>query len=391
MNHKILFLGDEEVSILIAGKILENLNLEYSVSRSMQEALISCRKEEYSLILVDLNLAGSDSIQLIEYLSHQSARSEIIVLTSDRSARSILPLLKLGISDFILKPFQKSDFIQKVKRALSLAENYSNIYRSESDDHSAESTAVCDNTYYRFVSHLHTILNQGSGFGSMISLIKLMQSSAIQDADFIKLPAAFFPILQQNARTGEKILGALQEIHKLQTSALEMREFDWQEFTSMLTSLQESNSEVLKIRAHILEINNKVSENAGIFMYGNPSLIETCFDEIILNGARFSKPGSQITFAISMHNDVIQVEIQNTVTEEHAKLPAMCKNPIEETFEPFSRLTVSLMEEYSAMESGLGLTKVRQVMIKHGGAISLNFNVQDQIMSTTLQFPLFKN
>ncbi len=116
---KILVVEDQQPNILVITMLLEELGYLYDVAKSSDEAL---RKvgEGYSLILMDVRMAGRDGIETTRIIRSMEMRGEIenvpiIALTADGDKERCL---ETGMDDYILKPITLNILKQKLKANL---------------------------------------------------------------------------------------------------------------------------------------------------------------------------------------------------------------------------------------------------------------------------------
>lgn len=81
--------------------------------------LIEKKQDEYDIVLLDLIMPNKDGITVLEQVKEKGINKKIIVLTSYNTQDMIRKVSELGISYFILKPFELEDL---EKRILEVAE-----------------------------------------------------------------------------------------------------------------------------------------------------------------------------------------------------------------------------------------------------------------------------
>lgn len=72
------------------------------------------------LILLDVQMAPKDGIETLREIREMERCAEIpvIMLTSQREKQTILESSKLGINDYVLKPFKTQDLHDRIERVL---------------------------------------------------------------------------------------------------------------------------------------------------------------------------------------------------------------------------------------------------------------------------------
>ena len=81
--------------------------------------IIEKKQDEYDIVLLDLIMPNKDGLTVLEEMKEKQIEKKVIVLTSYNTQDMIRKVSELGISYFILKPFELSDL---EKRILEVAE-----------------------------------------------------------------------------------------------------------------------------------------------------------------------------------------------------------------------------------------------------------------------------
>ena len=116
---RILAVDDNSISL---AAIEQELKKEYEVIpvNSGSRALQYLRREKPDLILLDIQMAQKDGIETLREIREMEKCKEIpvIMLTSKQDKTSVVETSKLGIYDYILKPFQGEDLHKRIDRVL---------------------------------------------------------------------------------------------------------------------------------------------------------------------------------------------------------------------------------------------------------------------------------
>jgi DNA-binding NtrC family response regulator len=83
-----------------------------------------------SLILLDVQLPGRDGIEIIEKINEAHLRIPVIMLSGMRQTRTVVEAMKLGASDFLLKPIDEEALTTAIRNVIEKAEDE----ESESED-----------------------------------------------------------------------------------------------------------------------------------------------------------------------------------------------------------------------------------------------------------------
>lgn len=105
---------------IILTRISNTLREEYEVItvNSGVRALKYLEMEKPDLILLDIQMAPRDGIETLQEIRAMKGREDIpvIMLTGVEDKEIVLKSAKLGICDYILKPFSSDNLIQRIHR-----------------------------------------------------------------------------------------------------------------------------------------------------------------------------------------------------------------------------------------------------------------------------------
>lgn len=76
--------------------------------------LIEKKKDEYDLILLDLIMPNKDGVAVLEHMKKKNIDKKVIVLTSYNTQEMIRKVSEMGVSYFILKPFELEDLEKRI-------------------------------------------------------------------------------------------------------------------------------------------------------------------------------------------------------------------------------------------------------------------------------------
>lgn len=119
-KKRILAVDDNTISL---ATIEQELKDRYEVIpiNSGTRALQYLRKEKPDLIILDIQMAPKDGIETLTEIRDMDGCQNIpvVMLTSRRDRKTILTSSRLGITDYVLKPFQQQDLRHRIDRILS--------------------------------------------------------------------------------------------------------------------------------------------------------------------------------------------------------------------------------------------------------------------------------
>ena len=122
MLERILVIDDELDMLMLLRMIIEN-NTDYEVetTNNPSEALKMVMKNDYDLVISDLKMPGMDGLELFDEVKGMKPDLPLIIITAYGSLETADEAMKMGVADFITKPFRKDSILFTINRVLELA------------------------------------------------------------------------------------------------------------------------------------------------------------------------------------------------------------------------------------------------------------------------------
>lgn len=120
MKYKILLVDDELKLLKALKKALEIDGYEVFDFSNPFDALECIEKRQIDLAISDIRMSGMTGIELLGKIKLTKPTLPCILMTAFSSVETAVTAVKLGASDYLLKPFELSDFKAAVKNALEL-------------------------------------------------------------------------------------------------------------------------------------------------------------------------------------------------------------------------------------------------------------------------------
>ncbi|KOO13385.1 Fis family transcriptional regulator [Vibrio xuii] len=114
----VLVVDDEIGMQTILNKALSKWFAKVDCAGSIEEAEALRLTNHYDLIVLDINLPGRSGIEWEEAFNDQDKKADVIFMTGYADLETAISALKLGASDFILKPFNLDQMLQAVQRCM---------------------------------------------------------------------------------------------------------------------------------------------------------------------------------------------------------------------------------------------------------------------------------
>ena len=144
MKRKKVLVVDDDASIgRILGRILKNMDREYSLALSAEDARLLLKEEAFDLILCDIHLPGESGMELIKYVISAHPDTAVIMVSGAEDPKTVEMALEIGAYGYIVKPFKLSEVIINVSSTFrrQRLEVESRIYSENLEQTVADRTA----------------------------------------------------------------------------------------------------------------------------------------------------------------------------------------------------------------------------------------------------------
>ena len=99
-------------------KILKNEGYAVDYATTGQGALDYFGQKPYDLLVADLRLPDIDGLEVIKKAKGERPEVQVIIITGYGSVPSAVGAMKLGVVDYLSKPFTKNEFVDSIHGAL---------------------------------------------------------------------------------------------------------------------------------------------------------------------------------------------------------------------------------------------------------------------------------
>ena len=117
LKAKVLLVDDEEDFLSTLAERLEARGLKVNTVTSGEQAVAKAEKEGFDLIVLDLAMPGMDGLETLKRIKAKQPDAEIIILSGQGSIKTSIEAMKLGAEDFIEKPVNISELLDKISEA----------------------------------------------------------------------------------------------------------------------------------------------------------------------------------------------------------------------------------------------------------------------------------
>lgn len=347
-EFKLLVVDDVQTNVLLLKALLGKEGYGILVANNGQEALEVIRNENPDLILLDVMMPGMDGFEVAERLKSEEFRCEIpiIFLTALDDTQSIVNGFKLGVGDFISKPFRKEELMVRIKHQLSLVAARRII---EEKNEELRKTIAGRDKMYSVIAH-----DLRSPMASMKMLLNTIMMSVEKD----KIDPDIFDMLEMSNKTSEEVFSLLDNLLKWTKSQLGKLTVIPQKLD--ISGLADGVVEVMNSVAEVKHIKLIRTDHESFFVYVDIKMIKSILRNLISNAVKFSNPDSEIKVGIKAEDGKVIV----SVTDSGKGIKKEDQHKLLKDSTHFTTYGTNSEEG-----SGLGLLLCRDFARKNGGEL----------------------
>lgn len=347
-EFKLLVVDDVQTNVLLLKALLGKEGYGILVANNGQEALEVIRNENPDLILLDVMMPGMDGFEVAERLKSEEFRCEIpiIFLTALDDTQSIVNGFKLGVGDFISKPFRKEELMVRIKHQLSLVAARRII---EEKNEELRKTIAGRDKMYSVIAH-----DLRSPMASMKMLLNTIMMSVEKD----KIDPDIFDMLEMSNKTSEEVFSLLDNLLKWTKSQLGKLTVIPQKLD--ISGLADGVVEVMNSVAEVKHIKLIRTDHESFFVYVDIEMIKSILRNLISNAVKFSNPDSEIKIGIKAEDGKVIV----SVTDSGKGIKKEDQHKLLKDSTHFTTYGTNSEEG-----SGLGLLLCRDFARKNGGEL----------------------
>lgn len=350
----ILIVDDTPENLISLKKVLEAHQFEVDTASSGEEALKKVLKNEYVLIILDVQMPGMDGFEVAEAISgYSKARETAIIFLS--AANTELRFITRGYSsgglDYITKPVDMDVLLLKVKtfyRIYEQSRKLIEIQKALLDE--IEFRKKAENKKDEFISiashELKTPLTSVKGYMQLLD-------RSIDKGDVATVKRHLQKAQTQLEKLNE-LIADLLDISKIESGKLKFNKKNFimdELLDNVIEIIQQSNPEF------------KIIKNgaAPIPVYGDEMRIEQVIINFLTNAIKYSPGTDEIRINLRIENDHLYLGVQDFGIGIDEKQQ-------QSVFEKFFRVEETAIQFQGL---GIGLYISAEIIRRHGGEVGV--------------------
>lgn len=169
-KHRVL-LADDEVALRESlVEVLKDEGMTVTATGRGDEALALLKQSDFDLLITDINMPGLDGIGLLRAAQEHCPGLNVMLITAYGTMESAIEAMRLGASDYILKPLLLDDLILKARRILQVREltSENRRLRAEVDHQKTQRTIIGDSAAVR---RMMSLIDKVAGTRSSVLIV----------------------------------------------------------------------------------------------------------------------------------------------------------------------------------------------------------------------------
>lgn len=122
MALKVLTVDDSKTIRMVVKKAFKPFDCEFFEGENGVEGLAAAAREKPDLIILDITMPVMDGKEMLAKLKGEPTLKDIpvIMLTAESGKENVMQILKMGIKDYMVKPFKGEELIQRATKIVGL-------------------------------------------------------------------------------------------------------------------------------------------------------------------------------------------------------------------------------------------------------------------------------
>ena len=376
MAHRKIMFGENGAAFPAA--LYELMKAEGFATRRVpgfEQAAALFRYDTHPVILLRLTGASQTALDFIEEFHRRGYESGIVGLTLDISASDAVRLMKADVFDLIttetapagmaeiLREAFEDTVVKEARRKLKREKELRQKRNAGWEDLRKQVRGRRSNTEdAELFRNLKTSLNQGKGFGTMLSLTAMLEEMGERDGDSYRLPAELVDLLVENAARAGAALDRFEEIHSIMNDSFPLEPCELYRLYALLDGTVAEMAPFAQIKGQRIVMNEASEVREELKLDLNLDLLRKALRELLFNACKFSASKSTIYLITGFQAGYYRVSVLSRPSEE---LQMDDSNP--KLFAPFFRMHQTVDERFPTLDFGLGLTLVDKVVKRHHG------------------------
>ncbi len=117
MKTRLLIVDDEKDFVEALAERLVIRDYDATTSMDGRDAIEKAKRYNFDVVILDVKMPGMDGVEVLREIKGIKPLTEVIMLTGHATVDSAIEGMKLGAYDYLMKPCETEDLIDKIEKA----------------------------------------------------------------------------------------------------------------------------------------------------------------------------------------------------------------------------------------------------------------------------------
>ncbi|MCB0268243.1 MAG: response regulator [Calditrichaeota bacterium] len=354
---RLLLVDDEAIILTLFKSALQAWGYTVDIAEDGKKALQLCNENNYHIMITDLNMPNMDGMALLKRVKSRWPMMEVIVVTGYGTIETAIEAMKMGASDFILKPVNFEQVQFTIKKCYQKIKAESENQELREINAQLRSVNEMKDKFLAITNHeIRTPLTIIKGYLEILEMI--MESDDPEIAETIDIIRRTTLDLNSTVERMHALSRANQITWQGRKESVDLKEF--------LIKIREDMSGLFKHRNITLTVQTPEKQQ---FVMGTTPSIRIILQELLQNALKFTPDEGKVIVSVKEKDEHFVISVQDTGIGIPYEKQDLIFSDFYEVQDTINHKTSKA--EFMGGGMGIGLSLVKEVVTSLRGQIEL--------------------